>query len=486
VSPSLDRGGKATDTAATVVATKRNWLGRRRPSLHRRLIAFLMGPVLIALVLDAILIYLAALTYSNHVHDRDLIEDAMALASVVASEESPGELSRQARFLVTHDREQTEYFRIVSSRDGLLVENGSIEPEPIRPAMPQASIVADAHVGKLAVRAATVAVASQTRVGELLWVSVAESLHDRHVKAREILEIALPMLGLLIVVMLLLVWFGVGHGLRVIDRLTARLASQSPGMVSVSSAEVPIELLPLTRTIDDLFARLNSALAAQERFVADAAHQLRTPLAGLSLHVQRALADPREATVRDALGHIEELSRRVARTSSQLLALSRADADGSRPAQGTRFDLAAQVSALINERVDEVIARQCEIACEGIRKPQMISGDANLIHDLLDNLIDNALRYAGERCSITVSLHREPDHIVLAVEDDGPGIADSHLHRLGERFFRVPGQNEPGTGLGLAIVVQIAERFGASVNFLHGRLHRGLRVEVVFPASKGD
>jgi two-component system, OmpR family, sensor histidine kinase TctE len=473
--------------AGSVTATpKRRWSGRKRPSLHRRLLAFLMGPVLIALVLDALLIYLAALTYSNHVHDRDLIEDANALASVIAGEESPGELSSQARFLITHDREQTDYFRIVSSRTGLLLENARIEPEPGHPGLQQSSILADAHVGKLEVRAATVAIASQTNDGELLWVSVAESLHDRHVKAREILEIAAPMLGLLIVVMLLLVWFGVGHGLRVIDRLTARLASQSPGIVSISSADVPIELLPLTRTIDDLFARLNSALAAQERFVADAAHQLRTPLAALGLHVQRALADPREVTVRDALGHIEELSRRVARTSSQLLVLSRADADVSRPAQGARFDLTAQVRALINERVDEVIARHCEIACEGIRKPVMIDGDANLIHDLLDNLIDNALRYAGRGCSITVSLHRDPDHVALSVEDDGPGIADSHLHRLGERFFRVPGQNEPGTGLGLAIVVQIAERFGARVNFTHGRLHRGLRVEVVFPASKGD
>jgi two-component system, OmpR family, sensor histidine kinase TctE len=486
VNPPLARRGESTDTADVAVVPKRRWARRKRPSLHRRLLAFLMGPVLMALVLDAILIYLAALTYSNHVHDRDLIEDAMALASVVADEERPGELSRQARFLVTHDREQTDYFRIVSSSDGLLAENARIEPEPGHPSLQQSSILADAHVGTLAVRAATVVIASKTRDGELLWISVAESLHDRHVKAREILEIALPMLGLLIVVVLLLVWFGVGHGLRVIDRLTARLASQSPGMVSVSSADVPIELLPLTRTIDDLFARLNSALAAQERFVADAAHQLRTPLAGLDLHVQRALADPREATVRDALAHIEELSRRVARTSSQLLVLSRADADVSRPAQGARFDLTAQVSALINERVDEVIARHCEIACEGMRKPLMLNGDANLIHDLLDNLIDNALCYAGEGCSITVSLHRDQDAVTLAVEDDGPGVADAHLHRLGERFFRVPGQNEPGTGLGLAIVVQIAERFGANVSFLHGRLHRGLRVEVVFPLSKGD
>lgn len=467
-------------------ASRRRWLAARgRPSLHRRLLKFLLVPLLLALIVDALLIYLAALAYSNHVHDRDLVEEANALAGIMASEDSPGPLSHQARLLLEYDSEQRDFFRVASSSAGVLAENGRLDPLPPRMQPGQGAALSDAHIGHLAVRVATVAVPSKRGDGEILWVSMAETLHDRHLKAREILLIATPMLSLLIVVVLLLVWLGVGHGLRLIERLTVRLAAQPDGVVCISDADVPHELLPLTRTIDELFARLKRVLAVQERFIADAAHQLRTPLAGLSLHVQRALAHPQGATLEDALRHIDELSRRAARTSGQLLALSRADSGAVEPLSGQRFDLTAAVVDVMNQRVDEAISANIDLGYEGITAALMVEGDPGLLQDLLDNLIDNALRYAGEGSSITVSLRTTTRGAVLVVEDDGPGIADAHLPRLGERFFRVPGQAQPGTGLGLAIVSQIAERFGAEVHFLHGRNHRGLRVEIILPRPKG-
>ena len=459
------------------------WFSSRgRPSLHRRLLKVLLIPVLVALLVDAVLIYAAALAYSNHVHDRDLIEDATALAGVAATEDVPGALTRQARFLLEYDHEEMDFYRIASSRSGLLTENGQLKPAPPQPTVASEPVLSDGHVGTHSVRVATVAIASRRGNSATLWVSMAETLRDRHVKAREILDIAAPMVGLLIVLVLVLVWLGVGHGLRVIDRLTARLAAQSDGVVSISDADVPYELLPLTRTIDDLFARLRSALAVQERFIADAAHQLRTPLAGLSLHVQRALADPNSPMLAETLGHIDELSQRAARTSSQLLALSRTDSISTHALERVRFDVARLVTDAIEQRIDEAVTRHIDLGFDGGNTQIMLDADPGLLLDLLDNVIDNALRYADAGSTITVSLRRVRDSVQLVVEDDGPGIDDLSLARLGERFFRAPGQPQPGTGLGLAIVRQIADRFGADLRFLHGRHHRGLRVELSFPA----
>jgi two-component system sensor histidine kinase TctE len=459
--------------------------GDGRPSLHRRLLKFLLGPVLLVLVLDAMLIYLAALAYSNRVHDNDLIDTATGLAGLIATEEVQGELSAQARYLLEYDPDGRNYFRVTSSRRGMLAENAALSPEPPSMLPGQPAVLFNAQIGRRVVRAATLALQPRGNDNEIISITVAETLQDRHARAREILIIAVPMLGLLIVIILFLVWFGVSHGLRVIDPLTARLASRPPDLAPISDADVPSELLPLTRTIDALFARLHGVLAVQERFVADAAHQLRTPLAGLSLHVQRALADRRESTVADALRHIDELCKRAARTSSQLLALSRAQAPAALLPAELSFDLTERVTTAVGERIGEALSRNCDLGYEGIKTPLQIEGDAALLQDLIDNLIDNALHYAGPGSIITVAMHRDDRGIVLSIEDDGPGVDDAYLPRLGERFFRVPDQTEPGTGLGLAIVRQIAERFGAQLRFMHGRHRQGLRAEVVLPIMKG-
>lgn len=465
----------------------RRWLAARgRPSLHRRLLKSLLVPVLLALLADALLIYLVALAYSNHVHDRDLVGEANALAGVLAREASSGQLSPQLRILLDYDREQRDYFRIASSSAGVLAENGRMSPPPVQPRPGQDAILSDARIGNTAVRVATLAVHPLSNEGEVLFLSIAETLDDRQLKAREILAIASPMLGLLILVVLVQVWLGVGHGLRIIERLTARLAAQPDGIVSISDADVPHELLPLTRTIDELFTRLKRIIAVQERFVADAAHQLRTPLAGLSLHVQRALANPDSPTLAETLGHIDDLCQRAARTSSQLLVLSRADSNSAHVSERACFNATAHVADVMRQRVDETIRQHVDLGYEGSTMPLLLEGDPGLFLDLLDNLLDNALRYAGEGSSITVSLRRAEGGVLLVVEDNGPGVEDAYLARLGERFLRVPGQIQSGSGLGLAIVSEIAEHFHADLRFLHGRHRRGLRVELLFPESKGS
>jgi two-component system sensor histidine kinase TctE len=277
------------------------------------------------------------------------------------------------------------------------------------------------------------------------------------------------------------VWLGVCRGRRVLDPLPARRAARSHLLTPIDGADVPQEIQPLTRTIDALFGRLRGMLALHDRFIADAAHQLRTPLTGLSLHVDRALADPRPETVTDALTHIQRLTQRAARTSSQLLALTRAQAVPGETGELRLLDLGQLIPEAVTQRVHEAIRAGVDLGYEGSRRPLRILGDAASVQDLLDNLIDNAVRYAGRGSTVTVHLQALDDGgAALSVEDDGPGVPPALLPRLSERFFRASDNGEGGSGLGLAIVQRIVERHHAQVIYRLGEVH-GLRVEVRFP-----
>lgn len=454
----------------------------RRPSLRRRLLGFLLIPVAILLLMDIALTYGVALGYSNHVHDRDLGNDALTLAKMMGSEQLGGELSPQARFLLQYDPSGEGYFSIISDQRGLIAGNALLPRPPRVPATGAPPALTQMYMGKHPLRAATLRMQALKHPGDTLVITVAETLHDRHVQARSILVLAILTQSLLIVCTLLLVWFGVSHGLRVLDPLTQRLARRSHELTPIGGPDVPQEILPLTRTIDALFARQRSMLALHDRFIADAAHQLRTPLTGLGLQVEHALEaghDP--AAMREALGHIQRLTRRTARTTAQLLALTRAQSPATETAELRAIDLTRLIPEAVAQRVHEALAAGIDLGYDGPEQALSILGHAASLHDLLDNLIDNALRYAGRGSIVTVGVQALPGGgAALVVEDNGPGVPPELLHRLSERFFRAPGTNEEGSGLGLAIVQRIAERHHAEVVYQLAEEH-GLRVEVRFP-----
>ncbi|MEW5320422.1 MAG: hypothetical protein WDW38_011497 [Sanguina aurantia] len=425
----------------------------------------------------AILTYGVALSYANRVHDHDLSDDTLTLAKMLGDQQLGNDLSPQAKFLLEYDPNSRGYFSISSAKRGLLAGSsrlgsplGSLAPD----ALPQ---LYTTRLDNHDLRAATVQRPSPLDSADMLTITVAETLRDRHQQAREILLLAVLMQTVLILSVLSLVWFGVNHGLRVLNPLTERLARRSHELTPIGGADVPQEILPLTRTIDALFARLRSMLALHDRFIADAAHQLRTPLAGLSLHVDRALADPRPETTADALSHIRRLTHRAARTSSQLLALTRAQASPVDAVDRDLLELTRLIPEAVSLRVHEALVAGVDLGYEGPRQSLYIMGDTASLLDLLDNLIDNSIRYAGRGSTVTVSLQPLPDGgATLSVEDDGPGVPPELLPRLSERFFRAPGSSEEGSGLGLAIVQRIAERHHAEVVYQLGE-KRGLVVQ---------
>ena len=453
-----------------------------RPSLRRRLLLALLVPVGVLLLLDALLTYGVALTYANRVHDRDLSDDALTLATMLGNDRLDGELTPQARFLLEYDPDGHSYFTVSSARHGLLASNGQL-PQPAQvPAIGARPVLYDAQLAKRTLRAATVHIAMNNAPGDSLVVTVAATLRDRHRQARDILLLASVTQTLLIACVLSLVWFGVGRGLRVLDPLTARLAARTDELTPIDGPDVPLEIRPLTQTIDALFSRLRDMLALHDRFIADAAHQLRTPLTGLSLHVEHAMADPQPETVADALVHIRRLVQRAARTSAQLLALTRAQTPSPEAGERTLLDLSRFIPEAIAERVHEAIRAGVDLGYEDTGRPLSVLGDAASLQDLLDNLIDNAVRYAGRGSTVTVRLAARADGgVSLSVEDNGPGVPPELLPRLSERFFRAATNGEEGSGLGLAIVQRIAERHHAEVIYRPGQA-RGLYVEVRFPA----
>ncbi|NID16951.1 sensor histidine kinase [Luteibacter yeojuensis] len=461
---------------------RRNAAPRRpaRPSLRRRLLTFLLVPVFGVLLLDAVIGYFVALAYSNRVHDATLSDNALTLSEMIDSDALRGELTEQARFLLEYDPNGRNYYTVTSARHGRVISNASLGgPDVAVDAPPR---LYDTELGHRPLRAATMRVPNRHDAGDTLTITVAENLRDRHARAREILLLTLPMQALLIVAVLFLVWLGVSHGLGVLEPLTSRLARREHDLGPIGEEDVPVEILPLTRTIDDLFARMRNMLGLQERFIADAAHQLRTPLAGIRLHVER-LADTTDPAQRDdAMAHVQRLAARAARTSAQLLALTRTQSPDLPDSDGmATIDLATVVPEAVAMRVHQALAAGVDLGYEGADVPCLIRGDALQVQEAIDNLVDNAFHYAGRGHVVTVSLACGENDVLLAVEDDGPGVDDAFLDQLGERFFRVPGVDEDGTGLGLAIVESIAERHGGRVTFLHAA-SGGLRVELHFPA----
>lgn len=453
-------------------------LRARHPSLRRRLLAFLALPMLALLLLNAVITYRIALSYSNHLHDRNLLDDTQSFARMLQTMPLSGELSPQARFLLEYDPDGHGYFNVDSLRHGTLVSNADFTAvAKSQDCIDSTPLLYSAHLNQQKVRLATLCIQSATDPGDRLAVTVGETFDDRRQRAQEILMITIPMMALLMLCVGALVWFGVNHGLRILRPLTRQLAERKRDLAPISSPDVPREILPLIETIDGLFGRLAEMIALQERFVADAAHQLRTPLAGISLHVDRALGATDDKTRTEALEYVRRLNQRTARVSGQLLALTRAQAV---PTVVETLDLTALVPEWVAMRVPEAIRAGVDLGYQPPDETLRVPGYAPVLQEALDNLIDNALHYAGRGATVTVGVAARGDQVELYVEDDGPGVPEAAMARLGERFYRVAGTQENGTGLGLAIAHEAVEHFHGTIHY-QAAIPHGLKVSVLLP-----
>jgi two-component system sensor histidine kinase TctE len=312
---------------------------------------------------------------------------------------------------------------------------------------------------------------------------VGETLNKRQNLANEIIAgIIIPQF-LIIPLAVLLVWFGLMQGIRPLDELRARLRKRRPGDLSpIDEAEVPDEIAPLIAAFNEMLERLAQSMKAQERFIADAAHQMRTPLAGLRTQLEVALRQDDPAEVRASLERIRTSVERAAHVITQLLSLARSQSEA--PPQFETVDLEALLRRLSQEWVPVALERNIDLGFEGLSPGEkaVIDGNALLLSELFNNLIDNAIRYSARGGRVTVRV-RLREHVVAEIEDNGPGIDEKLRELVFERFYRVPGTGAPGSGLGLPIVRSIAKTHRASVQVRPNAAERGSVFSVVFARS---
>jgi two-component system sensor histidine kinase TctE len=286
---------------------------------------------------------------------------------------------------------------------------------------------------------------------------------------------------LLIAVTLVLVYVGVRSGLSPLQRIREEIVARSPrDLRPLEDSYAPTEVRPLLDAINRLLRVLREAAAAQDRFLANAAHQLRTPLAGLQAQLDLIAREPLSKDGLARLTHARDATRRTAHLAHQLLSLARADPLSSLSKEFREIDLQALAEESASAHLDEAIAKEQDLGFE--LQPAAVRGVDWLAREMLANLIENAIKYCPRGAHITVRCGTRSGQPFLEVEDNGPGIPQSERAKVRERFYRMPGTQGAGTGLGLAIVNEIATLHGAQLEIGAGSSGSGTRVAVVFPA----
>ena len=281
-------------------------------------------------------------------------------------------------------------------------------------------------------------------------------------------------------VTLVLVWVGIHLALRPVKRLRDEIASRSPSdLRPIVESTAPREIAPVVVTLNRLFAALRAATQSQQQFIANTAHQLRTPIAGMQAQLDVLAAEPAARPILARLNTLQESIRQLGHASNQLLTLARADPTANIAAKNQAVNLGVLAADIATRYFDRALASNIDLGVEV--EDVSITADPSLLDDLLSNLVDNALKYTpdGGRVTLRVSTHIQKAQI--AVEDSGPGIPEAERQRVRQRFYRLPNSRGHGSGLGLAIVEEIATLYGATLSIGSGPNGKGARFTVQFP-----
>ena len=453
-------------------------------SLRRQLLQWLLIPLLALFAGSSAVSYYVAISFASLAHDSELYDVALALSHQVRVVEGRAvvELPKVALQILEFDSRDQIYARL-SSADGRFISGSREVPDP-----PSASRTAvsfyDATIGGKPVRVALVRKQLPESNIEIA-VQAAETRVKRDLFANEILlAVLIPQL-LIIAAAAALVWLGVRRGLRPLQLIADAVGGRSYRDLSpIPEQFAPQEARPLTRAINVLLLHLGEAFNIQRRFIADAAHQLRTPLAGLAAWIDRAQNAPDPGALALALRQLEISSRRATRLVNQLLALARAEPSAKPQEDFAALDLALLARRICADWVPQALAKNADLGYSGPETGVFIRGHDLLLEELLGNVIDNAINYGATEGRITVRLRPGPAP-VLSVEDEGPGIPEAERQRVLERFYRIEGTPGSGCGLGLAIALEIARAHDATFEIALPESGRGTLVRIAFPPVSG-
>lgn len=448
-----------------------------RPSLNRRLLRRLLAPLLVLFCIDGAASYAYSLHYANSVYDSWLYDSVSSLALVVdfRNQRAVLDLAPSTVRLFEWDVADTTYYAVYGSRSGLIGGRGDL-PMPSGSASRYKE--AQLYNGRIDGNPVRIAVLKlpPSAGNEAVTVQVAETRTKRSALARQMLAgVLIPQL-LLIFVAGATVRSGVRWGLAPLSMLAGRLEKQDPlRLRPIPDDDVPAEVRPLVDSLNTLLTRLDQAATAQRRFVADAAHQLRTPITSLKLNVEQAL---REETSEDLLPLLQECARaanRVAHLSQQLLMLARTEPEAGATIPFESLNLAELAADVGAEWVAAADRKRIDLSLTAPDAPVLVRGNRVLLREAVANLIDNAIRYHPGDGQIAIRVEAEPQPSV-AVIDDGPGIPIAQRREALKRFSRLNPNHPDGSGLGLSIVQEIVRLHGGDIHFGEGLGERGISV----------
>jgi two-component system sensor histidine kinase TctE len=460
-------------------------------SLHRHLLLWLLVPQLVLWLAAAFVTYHLAARYANQAIDASLYTASKALARQVKPIGNGLfiDFPRAAQDVIEADPDDRIYYMVSTPPGQFILGNHKLPapPEIGSPRLGQPYFY-DGMMGErsqqMPVRVAALYLSyGEADAPQSMLVQIARGRASREQLAGRILvDTALP-LSVLVALMSMIVWAGIRAGLAPLARMRSLVEDRGPNDLAPLELEsAPREVHALAKAINTLLAAVHESVSNQRRFISDAAHQLRTPLAGLKSQTELALHEATDPALTARLRRVHESATRSAHLVSQLLTLARAEPESSTVQARSRVDLTRLAADLSAELVPR--ARQAGIDLgfdDSHAESVAVHGNALLLREAIANLIDNAVRYAGPGSSVTARVRRLGNEIVVEVEDTGAGIAPADRERVFERFARATHQGD-GCGLGLAIVKEIVERHSGTVK-LEGAVPRGLRAVIRLPQA---
>jgi len=452
-------------------------------SLRTHLINWLLTPLFVLWLFSTIAGYVATLNYANKPYDQVLLQRAQAVGAQLRL--SGGKERLDADLKLPDGTSPTmpdKVFYTVSDSNGVkLAGNANLgRPLAYRGGKINPIFSNGERDGE---KTRNVSLIFFNPDSETLYqLNMSETIHQRQALIRGILaNIVIPQL-LLILIAVAAIWFALKQGLAPLERLRLEVTRRKRDDLSqLDGSQAPDEVRPLINAVNDLLERLTLGMQAQKRFVADAAHQLRTPFAGLKTQSELALRTTDLEQKQHALEHILSNTQHGIRLVNQLLALARNEPDGQGSGSFTSLNLNQLAQECTVNWVQSAMEKNIDLGFEGAATAEEIQGDAASLTEMLNNLIDNAIRYTPQGGHITVSVGATTHGPVLSVEDNGPGIDPQHRERVFERFYRVLGSGQSGSGIGLSIVAEVAKRHHAALRLDAGSGGRGTKISVRFP-----
>ncbi|MCZ2104412.1 MAG: sensor histidine kinase N-terminal domain-containing protein [Comamonadaceae bacterium] len=449
---------------------------REQRSLFGEILDWMLTPLLLLWPISLALTWFVAQGLANKPFDRTLEYNAYALAELLSVQDGQVHLSleRPATGVLRADESDVVYFQVLAPSGALLAGERSLPlPAPDDARTTDEVQLRDAELHGVDLRVAYIWVHLPEAGPVPALVQVGETRSKRSVLATEIIKgVLLPQL-LVLPLALLLVWFALARGIRPLHQLEARIRKRKPGDLSpLDERTVPIEVAPLVDSVNDLLGRLHESVATQKRFLADAAHQLKTPLAGLRMQADLAQRDHTSTEeLKRSLQQIGHASVRATHAVNQLLALARAEG-GAATLQRQRVNMAQVVVDAVHDSVPRALERHIDLGYDGTPAGDagaVVEGNATLLAELVRNLLDNAINYtpsSRERPGVvTARVLTDPfgQVLLVQVENSGPGIPETEHELIFQPFYRPLGSEADGSGLGLSIVREIARQHAAQV-----------------------